>query len=626
MQFTFVKDLRDCMPGFLMGCQLWKIPINKLDRAKMTEVLKTAMAHDEIILNCEKEQFGRMTMETATKLWVDVCQSHEWDCKDFLIFIGGNGFICQPLKRFRSLMKSIRIDELQDSCPILLDTDWFEKVSDLGNKKRGLSEVSWSEESMFIQQPKKPDTQNKSEKISDLPGAPEIQGPDLNSTLEEFRLQSQQMLDEQRQESQRQLREMAERYDNRIGELQKHQEYIATITENREKQHEDLVNELKHKLQEKEHEKVLATQSLTELQNQAQTFDEEKRYWQAEMTRMRDMVQSSQKMVIKEEVVREPTAVNMTFGSVDMESEDEDDIPKHSSPCRRGRKINVLSKGLPTSLPKLGISVFNPAKSTKIEYLSKFIMLVEDYDSTEDFKQIKQLVYQAFADDRNFRIQDLTTDDKSSLVKLANAIIRQDDGDSIDLMKSFESEQLRHGETHLNYLHRVSVLYQFAASSNDESWKTSHVHAQKIYNKIDDSLPSSARSKFRELMIEDRKNSSMTVAKIRACLDTILLIFGDELKSAMGSQRHVVPIVDAIQSKAKQYSEKKSAVKCWKCGRPGHFKKDCRQKGNNREPKTPGSNEAVQCYNCQEYGHRSAGCPNKRRGHSKWNHDPKKDQ
>ena len=70
MQFTFVKDLRDCMPGFLMGCQLWKIPINKLDRAKMTEVLKTAMAHDEIILNCEKEQFGRMTMETATKLWV----------------------------------------------------------------------------------------------------------------------------------------------------------------------------------------------------------------------------------------------------------------------------------------------------------------------------------------------------------------------------------------------------------------------------------------------------------------------------------------------------------------------------------------------------------------------------
>ena len=60
MQFTFAKDLRDCMPGFLMGCQLWKIPINKLDRAKMTEVLKTAMAHDEIIVNCEKEQFGRI--------------------------------------------------------------------------------------------------------------------------------------------------------------------------------------------------------------------------------------------------------------------------------------------------------------------------------------------------------------------------------------------------------------------------------------------------------------------------------------------------------------------------------------------------------------------------------------
>ena len=186
-------------------------------------------------------------------------------------------------------------------------------------------------------------------------------------------------------------------------------------------------------------------------------------------------------------------------------------------------------------------------------------------------------------------------------------------------MKSFESEQLRHGETHLNYLHRISVLYQFAASSNDESWKSNHVHAQKIYNKIDDSLPSSARSKFRELMIEDRKKSSMTVEKIRACLDTILLIFGDELKSAMGSQRHVVPIVDAIQSTAKQYSDKKSAVKCWKCGRLGHMKRNCKEKGHNREPKTPGRYEKVQCYNCQGYGHMSAGCQNKRRGHSKWN-------
>ena len=36
---------------------------------QMTEVLKTAMTHDENIANCEKkEQFGRMTMETATKV------------------------------------------------------------------------------------------------------------------------------------------------------------------------------------------------------------------------------------------------------------------------------------------------------------------------------------------------------------------------------------------------------------------------------------------------------------------------------------------------------------------------------------------------------------------------------
>ena len=624
MRFTFVEDLRDRMPDVLMGCQLLKLPIDQLDRSKLTDVLKTAMAHDDIIVNCEEEQFGRMTMETATKVWVEVCQSHEWECKDFLIFIGGKGEICKPLKRFKSLMKQIKIEELQDSCPILLDTDWCEKLSDLGNKKRGLSEVSWSEESMFIQQPKKPDTQNKSEKKCDLPGNPEVQRLDLNSTLEQFRLQSQQMLEEQRQESERQLREVTERCEKRIEELQKHQEYIASLTEGREKQHDDLVNELRLKLQEKDHEKVLATQSLTELQNRAQTFDEQKRYWQTEMVRMRDLVQSSQKAVVKQEVIQEPTAIDVTFGSVGLESEDEDEIPKHSSPCRR--KINNVSKGLPTSLGKLGISVFNPAKSTKIEYLSKFIMLVEDFNSAEDFKQIKQLLYQAFADDRNFRIQDLTKDDKSTLNKLAHAIIRQDDGDSIDLMKSFESEQLRHGETHLNYLHRVSVLYEFATEFSDEEWKKSHVHAQKIYNKIDDSLPTSARSKFRELMMEDRKNSSMTVPKIRTCLDTVLLIFGDELKSAMGSQRHVVPIVDAIQSKPKQYQEKRKEFVCWSCGSSGHMKRDCPDKGHNREPKTSGRKGQVQCFSCQGFGHISASCPSKQNGHSKWNRGPKKNQ
>ena len=72
MKITFVEDLRDHMPGVLLGCQLLKVPIDKLDRAKLTRVLKSAMAHDDIIVNCDKERFGRMTMETATKTWVEV--------------------------------------------------------------------------------------------------------------------------------------------------------------------------------------------------------------------------------------------------------------------------------------------------------------------------------------------------------------------------------------------------------------------------------------------------------------------------------------------------------------------------------------------------------------------------
>ena len=266
------------------------------------------------------------------------------------------------------------------------------------------------------------------------------------------------------------------------------------------------------------------------------------------------------------------------------------------------------------------MTVFNPAKQSKIEYLNKFMLMMEDFSTeAEDFKIVKQLIYQAFADDRNFRIHDLTPDDKSSLEKLARAIILQDDGDSIDMMKNFESEQLKHGETHLNYLNRVCILYEFATNFSDKEWKKEHVHAQKIYNKIDDSLPTIARSKFRELMIGDRKASTMTIEKIRTCLDTVLLIYGDEIKAAMGSQSHIVPIVDAIQSKSKVYPQKKKEFVCWNCGSEGHMKRNCpTDKGNQREPKTSGRKDSIQCYSCQGYGHVASQCPKGTNGRSRW--------
>ena len=102
MMFTTAGELRGNMPAVLMDCQLLKVPINKLDRAKLTSVLKTAEAHDDIIVNIEEGDFARMNMETATKKWLEVCDSMDWECKDFLILIGGKGKICEPLKTFKA--------------------------------------------------------------------------------------------------------------------------------------------------------------------------------------------------------------------------------------------------------------------------------------------------------------------------------------------------------------------------------------------------------------------------------------------------------------------------------------------------------------------------------------------
>ena len=646
MSIQLAGEIRQNMPAILMGCQLLEVPINKLNRTKLTNVLKTAKAHDDIIINCEDEQFARMNMDTATRLWTEVCNMMKWKCKDYLVFIGGNGDICEPIRTLRPSMKTAKIEDLEEDFPILLDTDWFEKVAEYGNKKRNLSQVDWNEESLLMQQPKKPETEAISSQLRDH-GGDEIetnergdQVADFNTSFEELRLQSQQMLEEQRQEYEQKMKEIAEHHEKRIKSLYDHNEFVAKDTEEREMQNELIVKQLETKLRVQEHENMVVKQNLAELQTQVQNFGEQKQQFQIEMTKLRDIVQSQTSMVQKE-IKQENTVANFSFGTVDMDSDDE--TPMQSSPCRRVGRINAVSNGIPTSLGKLGMTVFNPAKQSKIEYLNKFMLMMEDFSTTEeDFKVVKQLVYQAFADDRNFRIHDLTTDDKSSLQKLARAIILQDDGDSIDMMKTFESEQLKHGETHLNYLNRVCILYEFATNFSDQTWKDEHVHAQKIYNKIDDSLPTIARSKFRELMIADRKASTMTIVKIRACLDTVLLIYGDEIKAAMGSQRHIVPMVDAIHSKSKPFPQKNKGFVCWNCGKEGHMRRNCTEdKGNKREPKTSGRKDSIQCYSCQGYGHVASDCPKgtvnrtngrnrwsdrQNSGHNKWSYGSKKDQ
>ena len=68
MQITLAEELRPKMPMALMDCQMLKVSINKLDCLKMVNVLKTIKAHDDIIVNCDDEKFGRMNMETAVRI------------------------------------------------------------------------------------------------------------------------------------------------------------------------------------------------------------------------------------------------------------------------------------------------------------------------------------------------------------------------------------------------------------------------------------------------------------------------------------------------------------------------------------------------------------------------------
>ena len=64
-----------------------------------------------------------------------------------------------------------------------------------------------------------------------------------------------------------------------------------------------------------DHEKVLVTQAASELQTKVQAFKEEKRSWQTEMTKMRDLIQS-QKVIVKRKFVQPTVHPDKSLESV----------------------------------------------------------------------------------------------------------------------------------------------------------------------------------------------------------------------------------------------------------------------------------------------------------------------
>ena len=607
-----VEDLKPRVPELLLGCELMKIPINVLDRTKMTDILKTAEETLDVIMNLDEEGLSRMTMSTATDKWIEVCSDKEWNSmlKEFIFVLGAKkGKISGPcLSSSKKLITQFSLGDLSDDTPILLDSIWFEMYEEHNNKKRikfdkrSRADLSWGEES----EPKKHEL--------------EVPLSADRLALEEERVMHLEQLEELRIEKENELQQQREAYEQRLNKVQEQEQYIANEIDNREHENQQIRINLENDIKIEKAEKVKLREDLSNLNGKMETMDNERTDLRNDMSEMRNLVQSlREKLSEGERIKKEAFTSRADDWPMQSDSDDDDNmILHHSSPIKNSKRIANISN-VPQTLTKLGMPIFNPAKCSKIEYLSKFTLMTEDYTEEKDLKYKKTLLFQALADDKNFRIHDLSSDDKTSMEKLIKAIIAQEYGDSVDLMKNFEAAQLKHGESHLNYYHRILCLYQIAANLTGE-WQKDHSHALKIYFKIEDSLPSSAKSKFRELMMTARKASTMTVKGVRDQLDIILTIYKDELKIAMGSQLHSVPMVDAIQAKPSQYeTTNKKEMVCWKCNKSGHMKRDCRLKGNTREPKTQsGSSFQRKCYKCGGVGHFAAQCATKSQEHSKW--------
>ena len=629
-RLMMAANIREAVPNIYLGLELWKVRLDELGWSKLREILGTADETTEAIVNMDSVK--RRDNENARNIWKDLVTDMDWDqdCLEFIFIVSGeNGTIVKSVK---SGPVKVNIEDINDQTPILFDSDWFkilDEITGSEDRKRKAHEITWTESEQKKHEFETP------ENVNIVPVEPRIE-QEQDSETGSTSAREQQLLmelEDQRLKGEERIMEVTETYEKRIVALREMQEQLADDYDRAGESDKKRIDELQQQVQLQKHEQVIKNHELNQLQAQVEQFQSEKDEFNKQFAEMRESLQT-----LKEEnmVKQEPSVSRIDDWNI--ESSD-DDQPKHDSStpnrAKSSRKtISTVSKSnVPATLAKLGMSVYNPLKNDKIEYLAKFLAMTRDYNEQGDFKFKKQLLFQAFADDKEFRIQELTETDLTDQESLFQAIIKQEYGDSVDLMKNFEQLQIKRGECHRSYYYRVINLYQIANSltdakdNADKTWKDYHNHALKIYFKIEDSLPSGPKAKFIELMMESRTQNAMTVPIINANLETILRIYKEDLKKTLGSQKHVLPEIDAIKSRNHKNQYPKSndnERKCWICNKPGHQKKDCPDRFNKRETKTKSGSKdkPMQCYKCTGLGHFAKQCPNRysvsSREHSKW--------